>query len=132
MYRLFSSLSIEANTVIIVAVIILGIYSIIDLEKKKPGHPFKYVMYCLFPTLISILVNKYIYEFSLSSFWMRATDIVSIIFVVAFFVTFIFSTYLTYKRGYMSEKNKRMLVSTLIPCVIGIIICIVVILLTYI
>ena len=131
MYRLFSSLSIELHTIVIISVMLLGIYSIIDLEKKKPGHPYKYVLYCLFPTLASILINKYIYELSFSSFWTKTTDIISITFVVISFATLIFSTYLTYKKGYMSEEKKRILVSTIIPCTIGITICIVVIVITF-
>ena len=131
MYRLFSSISLELHTIIIISVIFFGIYSIIDLEKKKPGHPYKYVLYCLFPTLASILINKYIYELSFSSFWVKTTDIISITFVVAFFLTLIFSTYLTYKKGYMSEEKKRILVSTIVPCAIGITICVAVIIITF-
>lgn len=131
MYRLFNSLSIESHTIIIISVLLLGVYGIIDLEKKKPGHPFKYVIFCLFPTLISILVSKYIHEFSFSPFWMRMSDIFSLVFIVVSFVAFIFSTYLTYKRGYMSEEKKRMLVSTIIPCAIGLTICIAIIAITF-
>ena len=130
MYKLFNSLPIESHTLIILSVIFLGIYAILDLEKKKPGHPYKYVIFCLIPTLISILINKYIYKFSFSPFWMKTTDIVSMMFIVICFIVLIFSTYLTYKKGYMSEEKKRILVSTIIPCMIGIVICILIIFIT--
>lgn len=127
MHWLFGSMPLWLYTLVALLVISLGVYGIIDLEKKKPGHPYKYVICCLFPAIISILLNRYVYEYTSSQVLMKVVDIISIAFVIIFFIVLGIATYLSNKYGYISEKGRRLLSSTLFPCIVVMILCMLVI-----
>lgn len=123
MYRLFSSMSFTSYTIVVALVIVFSIYSIFDLNKKKPGHPYKYLFYCMIPMMIVAFFYRYVHEFEVSFFWINLIDVISLILVISMFVVLGYSSYLAYKRGYISEQGKRLLKSTLIPCVVVFVLC---------
>lgn len=118
MSLLFNSIPLEILSTVVLFATILVIYGIIDLEKRKPGHPFKYALISLNLASISILISKWFYQSSLLSIYFDFFDKVSTILTCTSFLVLIITMYLAYKCGYISEKGKQLLTSTLFPCII--------------
>ncbi len=123
MYRLLSSMSFTTYTIFIILTIILLIYSFFDLRKKKPEHPYKYLALFSIPTMVVAIFYKYVHEFEVSSFWVDFVETIWIILVIFMFALLGYSTYLADKKGFISPKGKVLLKSTLIPCLIVLVLC---------
>lgn len=105
---LVKNTSTEMFAVILISFSILLIYGYFDCNKKTPGHPGRFIVFALIPTIVSLILSKYSYEkygeniFLVSVSWFIAT----LIFYVSFVLIFIAS----YKKGYAKteviNKNK--------------------------
>ena len=124
MYRIFDSMPFGMYSIVVFLGIFLCIYGIIDLEKRKPGHPYKYVMFCVVPTVLSIYINELLHMYYPLQILLNVLDVTVIIFTVISVFVISYSTYLSIKKGYISEKGKMLLKSTIIPCGIVLIFCI--------
>lgn len=98
--------------VIVIALIILCIYAFFDIEKKKPGHPARYIMPCSLPIITSIIINKYFYEKygEVNLFSNIYTFMAVLIFYISFVVTFILSHKKGYTNSKLFEQNKFLLI----------------------
>lgn len=122
MNLLYNSISIWLFALILISIIVVGIYASINLKKKKPGHPYKYVLYAMFPAIFSILISRYLSESSSNEIVVSISTWVAIIFSILWFFVIAFSTYLANKKGFVSEKGKQILSSVFLPCAIIVII----------
>ena len=124
MYRIFDSMPFGMYSFVIFLGVIFCIYGIIDLEKRKPGHPYKYVMCWAIPTVLSIYINKLLYMYYPLQTVLDFSNFIVAIFIVVIVVILGYSTYLAIKKDYISEKGKMLLKSTLIPCAIVFFFCV--------
>lgn len=92
----------------------LCLFAFFDTEKKKPGHPAKYIFLFSLPLVFSVIINKYLYEkYGIENIYSEVFTFVAVIIV---YITFVLTFILSHKKGYtnseMVKQNKFITVLT--------------------
>lgn len=127
MNYLFNNLSLETYSIIIFIFGVILIYGIIDMKKKKPGHPFVNALYGLLIVGFYTIPHRFIKEYSSNIILKNISEQIMLIIMFFFLITFVYFAYLAYKKGFMDERGRQLICNTIIPCAIIFIICVVII-----
>lgn len=108
--------------VLLISLIIISalcIYAYFDTERKKPGHPAKYIFLSAIPLFVVIIIDRYVYDNSNEKriLWI---DLLMMIMIAFVYVTAVITFVLAHKRGYTNEKlveqNKIILILFAVAC----------------
>ncbi len=127
MNYLFNTIPIGLYSILVILVGFVFIYGIIDMKKKKTGHPFTNALYFLLVLGLYTIPYKMIQAYSQNSLLLNMSSYILWILVIATVVAFVYFAYMAYKCGYLDEKSKQLLRYTLLPCFIILVVCIIII-----
>ncbi len=131
MNSLFSSMSLGLYSFFVLFVGCVFIFSIIDMKKKKPGHPFINALYFL------LFWGLYTIPYRIIEAKSKNTGLVSIfgysfwVLTIVTIIALVYFAYVAYKRGFLDEKGKRLMKNTVLPCTIMVVIGVVFIVVLY-
>ena len=128
---LFSHMSLLSYSIVILIVGIIFVYGLIDMKKKKPGHPFTNALYGILVLGLYTVPYRVIQECSANLLLINLSRNLLYVLSAIVLVLFIYFAYLAYKKGFLAEKEKQLLRNTLLPCGIVIAIGIVIIVVAY-
>ena len=131
MFNFFNSMSLFPYSIMILICAIFFVYGIIDMKKKKPGHPFINALYGILVLGLYTVPYKAIKEYSPNSLLINMSQYLMWLLLAVVLILFVYFAYLAYKKGFIDEKGKRLLRNTLLPCAIVFAICVVVIVFAY-
>ncbi len=110
--------------ILLIAISALCIYAYFDTEKKKPGHPAKYIFISAIPLFVTIIVDRYVYDSTNEKriLWADALTLIAIFLV---YLTAVITFVLAHKKGFTNKKiveqNKLLLILFAIACGIAIV-----------
>lgn len=114
-------------TILLILLIIISalcIYAFFDTEKKKPGHPAKYIFLSAIPVFITIIIDRYVYDHTHEEriLWV---DLLTLFTIAIVYLTTVVTFILAHKKGYTNrkvfEQNKILLILFAIACGIALI-----------
>ncbi len=108
MYYFFKSMPLWLYTVCGLGFIGFGIWAVIDLLQRKPGHPMRFFMYAMMVTVFLLVVHRFVFTFSASPVLQKASDIVVEFSIFILAILFFVDTTLSVKRGYGTGTVKEL------------------------
>lgn len=102
----------------------LCLFAFFDTEKKKPGHPAKYIFLSAIPVFITIIIDRYVYDHTHEEriLWV---DLLTLFTIAIVYLTTVVTFILAHKKGYTNrkvfEQNKIILILFAIACGIALI-----------
>ena len=113
--------------VLLISLIVISalcIYAYFDTEKKKPGHPAKYIFLSAIPLFVVIIVDRYVYD-NTNEKRVLWVDLLMLIAILLVYLTAVITFVLSHKRGFTNKKiveqNKMVLIIFAIACGIALI-----------
>ncbi|GEM_PF-1974761 len=113
--------------VLLISLIVISalcIYAYFDTEKKKPGHPAKYIFLSAIPLFVVIIVDRYVYD-NTNEKRVLWVDLLMLIAILLVYLTAVITFVLSHKRGFTNKKiveqNKIALIIFAIACGIALI-----------
>ncbi len=113
--------------VLLISLIVISalcIYAYFDTEKKKPGHPAKYIFLSAIPLFVVIIVDRYVYD-NTNEKRVLWVDLLMLIAILLVYLTAVITFVLSHKRGFTNKKiveqNKIVLIIFAIACGIALI-----------
>ena len=113
--------------VLLISLIVISalcIYAYFDTEKKKPGHPAKYIFLSAIPLFVVIIVDRHVYDNTNEKrvLWI---DLLMLVAILLVYLTAVITFVLSHKRGFTNKKiveqNKIVLIIFAIACGIALI-----------
>ncbi len=108
---------------IVLLLVGLCLFAFFDTEKKKTGHPAKYIFLFSLPLVFSVIINKYFFKkYGIENVYSEVLTFVTVIIV---YITFVITFILSHKKGYtnseMVKQNKVITILTVFAIGVAII-----------
>ena len=123
MRYIINTLSFESYIFVLAALFFGSIFGIYDMRKKKPGHPMTWVLPFSMELCIALALNRCALELTTNHLFQQITDIIAIVSVICFFLSFVITFILAYKKDYVDKEKFKKIMPLLIGCIIIMAIC---------